>query len=318
MIHKLSLNRGRPIARIIGGDNDGTYIYIDKIEEENKCCKKCSKKCLNNKKCCNFCQMGLSGGCGDCSDSDTSDSGGSLDDSKKNMDKYTDLMFNDDMTEIRTKKGKIVAVPNIETRESIYASAPSGGGKSYYTSLYIEQFKQIFPEYRIILFSRKPEDPTLDKHKELIRMKLDENILIDPIDPVKELKQTLLIFDDVDTLESKLMRDELFRLRNDILEIGRAKNTYIVTTSHIIANYSQTRTVLNEADSVVIFPKHTIDNQMNRLLEVYCGFTKDQTRKIKKLPSRYVAIYKKDPKYILYEKGIILKSALDADEDNDD
>lgn len=314
MSFKLSLNKGRPIARVVGGNNDGTYIYLYDEISENKCCYKCSKKCLKKgKKCCKFCQMGISGGCGACNDDTSSDSDSGSDNKKFSGGNTEDLMFNDTFTELRLKnsEAKLVPVPNIERRESTYASSPSGGGKSYFTNLYIEQFKEMFPDYLILLFSRKPADPILDQHKELVRMKLDENILIDPIDPVKELENSLLIFDDVDTLESKLMRDELFRLRNDILEIGRAKNTYIITTSHIIANYSQTRTVLNEADNITIFPQHTIENQMIRLLDKYCGFTKEQIEKIKNLQSRWVSIYKKHPKYILYEKGIILKSAMD-------
>jgi hypothetical protein len=73
-------------------------------------------------------------------------------------------------------------------------------------------------------------------------------------------------------------------------------------------NYSSTRRLLNEATSVVIFPKAGSNNLNVKYLKNYGGFSDESIEKILHLPSRWVAIYRTlhPAQYILHEKGCYL------------
>ena len=88
--------------------------------------------------------------------------------------------------------------------------------------------------------------------------------------------------------------------------MGRHYNITCISTSHIITNYVATRTLINEAQSVVIFPKGGSFGQIRGFLERYMGFDKQLIEQIRLLPTRWVFIHKEYPQYIIYEKGAII------------
>ena len=45
-------------------------------------------------------------------------------------------------------------------------------------------------------------------------------------------------------------------LRENLLETGRHFDLTIISTSHQLSNYAKTRTLLNEATSITVFPSH--------------------------------------------------------------
>jgi hypothetical protein len=86
-------------------------------------------------------------------------------------------------------------------REILYITGPSGSGKSTYTRKYLEQYKKKFKSRPIYLFSSLPSDESLDKVGPK-RIKLDETLHTDPI-KVKELSESICIFDDIDVISEK-------------------------------------------------------------------------------------------------------------------
>lgn len=211
--------------------------------------------------------------------------------------------------ELILHSGQIVPYPTTKEnqRDVIYISAPSGSGKSTWCKMYIEQYKKQFPRNRVILFSRVEADESLDSVKP-IRIKLDEDIINDPI-RAEELKNALVIFDDCDTIQNKLLKDSILKLRNDLLETGRHTNTYLLVTSHLLMNYKETRTILNEATLVVVFPSSGSTYHIQRFMKVYAGMNQKQIQKAISLPSRWVGISKVYPQYIIYSTGIYLLSS---------
>ncbi len=209
-----------------------------------------------------------------------------------------DKLFNN----LEINYGLMQQYPNTKAdRECLYITGPSGSGKSTYASEYIKQYKKAFPNNDFILLSRKPEDPVLDQLKP-IRIKIDESLLDDPID-FKELENSCVLFDDIDTISNIKLRDYVQHLRDDILEVGRSSRITCICTSHLACNYKQTRTLLNEATSLVIFPRSGSSYQYKRMLKVYCGLDKKQVQKILNLPSRWVCLHKSYPNYVLYALG---------------
>lgn len=188
-----------------------------------------------------------------------------------------------------------------------YVAGPSGSGKSYYVGNYIEMFKKQHKNANVWIFSRVEEDKALDKH-DVKRILLDDGILEDPIDPAElsKGKPTLVIFDDIDTIRDKDIRDEVLRLRDDVLETGRHDNITSISTNHLIMDYKKTRTLLNEVKFVTVFPKSGTSYHIKRLLKEYVGLEKAMIQKIMNLPSRWVTVYKVAPMLVLYERGCFL------------
>jgi hypothetical protein len=268
----LSLTRGRPIAKICGGKLDGELIFLDTTEEP--CCSKCGGCCLKHKKpCCkNCCKMGEIG--------------------KK-------IMIDD---------GKLTPVPNDSGRETPYIAGQSGSGKSTLTAEYAGNFKKMYKDGDIFLFSRLDEDPSLDKIKPT-RIKIDDSLVHDPIDITKEIQDgSLIIFDDIDTIQDKKQRDAVYKLLNDVLEIGRHINCYCIVTNHLInpSDRKFGRCILNECSSISFFPKSGNAHQISYVLKNYLGFSTKQIKKVMKLPSRWVTVFKNYPTCVLYEQGCFI------------
>ena len=200
------------------------------------------------------------------------------------------------------KDEKLQPVPDREIVEKIYISAPSGAGKSTFTANWIREFRKMFRKDDIYLFSSIASDRVLDK-QDPTRIILDDELLNDPID-VEELSQSLVVLDDIATIRDKEMRTYLEGLGDHILEVGRHFDVRLLITSHLLSNYSSTRRVLNEATCVVVFPKSGSGTyHIRNFLKTYCGLDSKQIKRFLNLPSRWVAIYRSYPQYVMYEKG---------------
>lgn len=206
--------------------------------------------------------------------------------------------------EIKLNEGEIIPIPETKTRDVLYIAGPSGSGKSTYAAAYIKQYQKLFPDNEVYIFSRVEEDKVLDKLNPT-RFLIDEDMVENPIDP-KELADSLVLFDDIDTITDKKLNEAVRKLRDDILETGRHNNIYVVCTSHQLMNYKHTRTLLNEATLVTFFPQSGSSYHIKRFLKEYAGLDRKTSSKILALPSRWVTIHKSYPLYVLYSKGVFL------------
>lgn len=191
--------------------------------------------------------------------------------------------------------------------ERLYISAPSGAGKSTFIGLYLDEIKKKFKNRHIFVFSRVEEDEPIDRH-DPVRIPLDrETFDENPLVP-EDFEDSILIFDDIDTIMDKPLLKYLQNFRDDLLECGRHYNITTISTTHQILNFHETRKLLNEANGIVIFPKATGNYQLKGFLERYMGMDKDEIQEVRKLPSRWVYFNKEYPMYMIHQKGVVILS----------
>ena len=225
--------------------------------------------------------------------------------------------FNDKDAKTESKSFKIChegifqQIPDTtKEREIIYITGCSGSGKSTYTRKFIEQHKKNNPDIEIYLFSALPDDESLDS-VEPKRIILDDTIISDPID-VKEFSGCIVIFDDIDVLTNKKIREEVYKILNQILEIGRHYKINCIVTNHLPTNGRDTRRILNESSCFVYFP-HSANAKIKYFLTEYVGIDKKMISKLKRQQSRWVCLYKNYPMVYLTERQIGLVNAIDDD-----
>lgn len=212
--------------------------------------------------------------------------------------------------EIKGNKIKIIPCVDPNDRDTIYCAGKSGSGKSTWVGNFIERYKKLFPRNNVILFSLKQQDPALDVHN-IIRIDLDEDLYINPID-LKEITNSLVIFDDVDCIDekasasNKMIKNALMALKDKILQIGRSDNITIAITSHNVTDYKKSRIVLQESSLMTLFPSSGSNKQLEYCLKEYAGFNKEQIAKIKKLTTRWVTIRLTAPIVVIYERGVFI------------
>lgn len=222
-------------------------------------------------------------------------------------------------TEIKLREGHAfplpVVRPNVEGekkyRECIYVSAPCDSGKSTWIAKYLRlwvaeriKFKQTT---KILLFSRVTNDNAF-RGLHIKQIKLDDELLKNPIDVIKELSDCMVIFDDIDSIIDKPMREYLWSLRDEVMTVGSHSGTYTINTSHQLINWKSTRSSLKECHLVVMFP-YAERAKINDFLEKRVGLeranrvfiTSEAAR-----TSRWVALSLRYPNYIIYENGIKL------------
>lgn len=207
-------------------------------------------------------------------------------------------------TEVILSSGKFVPLPPKKLSSRIYIAGPSESGKSTYASSFIKEIFKNHKNRKFYIFSVLVKDDVLDKLNP-IRIKCDTSMVEKPIE-LKELEESIVLFDDILTITDKKVRISVANLRDKCLSEGRHHNITCISTNHQITDYKNTRDLLLESSHVTFFPKSGGVNGIKRFLTAYCGLDKKECQKILKLPSRWVTVYKSFPNWCLYETGCFL------------
>jgi hypothetical protein len=196
-----------------------------------------------------------------------------------------------------------IANPNSD-RFVIYISGPQGSGKSYWIGQFLKHWKKEKGNGKkdIYLFSLKDKDSSLDVLKPK-RLKLDEKLK--ELD-FKDFKDSTLIFDDIDSISDKNIKNIVYALLDNVVNVGRSYNINCIATNHAPTDGRFTRAVVNSADMVVYFPMSGSAHGINYLLNKYVGLTREDISNIKKLKSRSVCIYKNYPQLVSTEKNFFV------------
>jgi len=190
--------------------------------------------------------------------------------------------------------------PNPEKRFIYYIAGASGSGKSYIAKHIAEQYQKQFKGRPVYLVSKLKEDATLDGMSEKpLRLNIDK-ILATPMKDLEPIRESLVIFDDYDTLQGKEAK-AVQQLIDDICIMGRHTVTSILILSHHLSNYKSTRLCLTEATHFVLYPQSTGAHALNYFLKTYVGMGKDEVQAIKNTGSRWLAIHKNFPIYYITE-----------------
>ena len=313
----LNFKKGSSLCKIDGGKYDNEIVYIyDNIEDINKrdripfnteiiqpIFKKMKGK---NRKIAKHMDK-IINRIGNNYDSDSDDFTDDEEDFKLMMMEAKKIKNEKMDKEIILHDGNMIPIPNTDLeRNTIYIAGPSGSGKSTWISEYLKYYKKIYPDRSIYLFSRKSDDPALDKIKKINRIKIDSSLYEEPIDIEKEMKNTMVIFDDTDSIQDSKIKKAINSLKDDILQTGRAYKIDCIITAHNVTNYKESRIILQECQNVVLFTRSGVSRQTKYYLENYIGLKKDQVDKIFKLPSRWVMIKQTAPTAIVYQSGAYL------------
>jgi hypothetical protein len=284
-----------PIAKIVGGKQDGLYLYFNEVDLNLKDLKEDFVKSL------------------ELSSEDKRELEKAISENLEPEDeelvpKYYKVIEAIDQQKkkgfVLRSGGKLQPLPNFNRIEKIYISGISGSGKSTFASNFIREYLKQKRKNEFFLFSNVDEDDVLDKLKP-IRIDLDDEEALSEVNS-SDFYDSLVLFDDTDTISNGLVRKFIQHLRDDLLECGRHYNTTVVAVSHVLQNYQATRKLLNEASSIVFFPRVGSNNHNYKFLKHHCLYDEDTIRRLLNLNSRWVALYRSFPNYVIYEKGVFL------------
>jgi hypothetical protein len=193
----------------------------------------------------------------------------------------------------------IEMLPPLNASQRFVIAGMTGSGKSTQVREYVKKYHKMYPDNKIFLFSQHEKDPIYDSIKYFVRVKIDEDLIEDPI-TLEELKNSLVIMDDVDNIQNKKLSESLIKLINDINCNGRHHNISCIVTLHILMNYQKTKSLLSDISGALLFltgSKYAI----NRYLKFYAGLDAQQIKKITSLKSRWFYISLTVPQYIISE-----------------
>lgn len=209
---------------------------------------------------------------------------------------------------LKNKDEKIQHIPTkTKARDVLYITGQSGSGKSYYTLMYCKEYLKMYPSRSVYLFSALQEDETLDKLKQLKRIALNGAFLQTQF-VIDDFADSMVIFDDWDSVQNKLMKQKLDAIMHMILTTGRHSKTSCIVITHNATERERTKTILNECNSVTVFPLSTPPRTLHYLMYNYFGLEKEKVNHIKSLVkhSRWVTLCKTYPNIVLYEQGAYL------------
>lgn len=209
--------------------------------------------------------------------------------------------------EFKLIDGHFEVLPSLQRnqRDFLYICGPSGVGKSTFGSIYIKNYHKTFPSNPIYIFSQKEEDPAFDKYKFIARVEINDDWLLgEPLQPT-DFKNSLCVFDDIENIPNEKVKDQVYKLKDAMLEIGRSMNINVIVTAHLSMNYKSTRKDLNELSAMVLF-KNGTQYHIQRYFKQYLGLDKNQSQRILNTKSRWILISTQFPMYVLTENEIFL------------
>jgi hypothetical protein len=211
-------------------------------------------------------------------------------------------------TEMEITDGhKFVHIPNQNNdRDVIYVAGQSGSGKSYYIKQYTLQYIKMYPKRPIYLFSYLKEDETLDSVKKIQRINIYDNDFMRSNLTSDDFKDCLVIYDDIDCIPNKKLKEKVMNLLQQCLQIGRHSGTNVCYACHQVCNGHETKSILNECTSITFFPLSMGNKKLSNLLDDYFGFDKEQIQKVKDIDSRACTIFKCYPKIVMAEHDIYI------------
>lgn len=215
---------------------------------------------------------------------------------------------NDGFEELELTDGKFQLIPDKNYERQIhYVTGASGSGKSTFVSNYLKEYKKMFKQNPSYLFSHVKEDDKLDKLKPM-RIKLGGKLVEDPITN-EMMKDSVAIFDDIDVIKDKDIKNAVEGIRDEILETGRHHNTSALITNHLPTGRELKR-VLNECHTMTWFPMN-YNRQQKYFLENYAGFDKNQIKRIRKSGSRWACFFRHYPQVVMLEKEMWINKPED-------
>lgn len=191
-------------------------------------------------------------------------------------------------------------------RDIIMVTGPSQAGKTTYCIKFAKEYRKMYPDNNIVFIT--PNPPKESKIKGLNPIVIDIgdekiaefNFVEKPMN-VRDLADSLVIFDDLEGVPSymqKIIRDDLL---NPIMNIGRHLRISVINCRHIMTGGRDTQTSHLETNYLVFFPKHEKKSKLDYALRKYGGLNQDEIDYIYEQNSRYCIIYNRAPHFVMGE-----------------
>jgi hypothetical protein len=190
-------------------------------------------------------------------------------------------------------------------RKTMYVAAPSGAGKSVVIANYLRKVQQLHPAMKIYVLSKAdPADDPAFRGIRYTRLPIS-TLLEGPLDVTKCFGgPAVLAADDIDSFEGAEFKACASFIK-DALNMGRKVGLHTIVSNHLLTDYTRTRGIINETQTCVVFPSHTMASS----LTYFCskiGLDKDAIARVKGLKSRWVAIHKSAPMYVVGEHSAFI------------
>lgn len=201
--------------------------------------------------------------------------------------------------------GHFLPLPSTGERKCYSAFGSSGSGKTYITGKCVSMHKKaLYPDHEIYVFSEVDSDDVLDKLGPS-RVKIDESWIDTPPDP-KALTDCVCIFDDIDAIRSKKIKEAVISFRKALLNMGRHQKCFVYSTNHELKGKGDTIDLSRESHGIFLFPGHNLYNKMYRFLTETIGLSKESAQYCLSpdRKSRWIMIYKEAPMYCLTENEL--------------
>ena len=206
--------------------------------------------------------------------------------------------------ELTIANGKIKPCIGKDPTVRAYICGATGSGKTTWACHFIKEILRRRPSMKFYVFSQLKEDDVLDLIKP-VRIQLEESLIEEPI-PLEKLENSVVLFDDIETIPDKKLKEAVANIRSRCLSEGRHHNISTICTNHQITDYKKTRDMLLECEFITFFPQSGGNNSILRLLQTYIGLSKKQVNRLMSLPSRWVTVYNRAPLTAMYESGVFL------------
>lgn len=281
----LSVTKGKTLCKIKGGKLNNQIIYL--YDSDFRCCPECKPICVK-KKCCSKCSIFTY--------------------------HFADnaLQIEDDtvVKSIVLRGETFQQIPSNQPFNSpdlLYVSGRRGSGKSFYIANYLPEFVKCYPKYRIYLFSCKLKDDLLDK---FITKRIDITQVKDASFKAIDFEKSLVLFDDVDSILDEKDKQAVYDVMTDIIETGRSLGIFCIVTSHLAANNTESKRILNGCTSFTFF-LNSSSHQTEYVLKTYFGFSTKQIGKLIQIEdSRWVTVYRDCPQIVMTSNKIMFQSEL--------
>ena len=155
----------------------------------------------------------------------------------------------------------------------------------------------------------------MDKIKNLKRFNISAGDFLEEDFQSENFKDCLVIFDDLESINNKIIFNKVIKIQETLLTTGRHSRTSVAVSNHSVANGRVTKLISNESNVIVIFKSGLGNRILKYILDQYLGLDKDQIIKIKRLRgSRSVTIIKSSyPMVLLYDRGGYVLAAEEDD-----
>jgi len=193
-------------------------------------------------------------------------------------------------------------------RQVWYIAGMSGSGKSYLAKQLAENYKKMYPDREIYIISKLDNDDTLDsmdfgkENNKYKPIRVDYTQFADFTPDINALSNSMIIFDDIDTIEGKVGK-AVHSLAEDIAIMGRKHNSgqgniTMLFLTHYLTNYKKTRLLLNETTHFIFYPQNTSVHSLRYVLQTHIGLDKNEIKNLRKY-GRWVCIRKGFPSIMI-------------------